>query len=68
MVDLWTTGVGLSYQIYGETDLGWAFKMKMLSFTGLLAVVVFVNYYMLAMAKKGRAPDPTSIYALPMHA
>ena len=42
--------------------------MKILSFTVLLAVVVFVNYYMLAMAKKGRAPDPTIIEALPMHA
>ncbi len=40
--------------------------MKMLGATVLLGVVVFINYYMPAMAKKGQAPDPTIMKVVPM--
>ena len=66
LILLWITGFGLAYQIYGSMDLGWAFNMKMLGATVLLGVVVFINYYMPAMAKKGQAPDPTIMKVGPM--
>ena len=53
--------VGLAYKIYGGVDLVSVFDIKMLGTTVLLAVVVFINYYTLAMAKKGQVPDAASI-------
>ena len=67
MVLLWVTGIGLVSQIYdGSMNLGRAFNMKLLGATVLLAVIVFMNYYLPAMAEKGQAPDPRIMKVLPM--
>ena len=58
--------VGLAYKIYGGVDLVSVFDIKMLGTTVLLAVVVFINYYTLAMAKKGQVPDAASINVVPI--
>jgi len=64
---LWVTGIGLVSQIYdGSMNLGRAFNMKLLGATVLLAVIVFMNYYLPAMAEKGQAPDPRIMKVLPM--
>ena len=66
LVLLWITGFGLAYKIYGRMDLGWAFNIKMPLATVLLAVVVFINYYMLIMAKNGQMPDTTIMKVVPI--
>ena len=58
--------VGLAYKIYGGVGLVSVFDIKMLGTTVLLAVVVFINYYTLAMAKKGQVPDAASINVVPI--
>ena len=40
--------------------------MKMFGAVVLLAVVVSINYYVPAMAKKAQAPDPTIMKSIPM--
>ena len=54
IVLLWVTGFGLAYRVYGGMNLGLAFNIKLLGATGLLGVVIFINTYPQAMAKKGR--------------
>ena len=58
---LWSSGLGLAYRIYGVMDLGWAFNIKVLGAIVHLAVVVFINYYMLIIAKNGQVPDTTTV-------
>ena len=66
IVLLWVTGFGLAYRIYGGMNLGLAFNIKLLGATGLLGVVIFMNIYPQAMAKKGQALNPKLMKILPM--
>ena len=66
MVLLWLTGFGLAYRVYGGMNLGLAFHVKLLGATALLGVVVFMNVYPAAMAKKGQAPNPKLMKIMPM--
>lgn len=61
LVLLWSSGHGLAYKIYGAMDLGWAFNIKVLRAIVHLAVVVFINYYMLIIAENGQVPDTTTV-------
>ncbi|MDT2071512.1 MAG: hypothetical protein RMX67_09305 [Planktomarina sp.] len=63
---LWVTGFGLAYRVYGSMNLGLAFNIKLLGATALLGVVVFMNTYPPALAKKGQAPNPKLMRILPM--
>ena len=66
MVLLWGTGFALAYRVYGGMNLGLAFNIKLLGATALLGVVVFMNFYPAAMAKKGQAPNPKLMKIMPM--
>ncbi|WP_347824316.1 hypothetical protein [uncultured Planktomarina sp.] len=66
IVLLWVTGFGLAYRVYGGMNLGLAFNIKLLGATGLLGVVIFINTYPQAMAKKGQALNPKLMKILPM--
>ena len=65
---LWITGFGLAYKIYGGMDLGRTFNIKMLGATVHLAVVIFINYYMLIVAKNGQVSGTTIIKVTPIRA
>ena len=58
IVLLWITGIALTLQIYGSFALGWAFHLKLLGATSLLAVVVFLNMHLSKSAKAGVPPSP----------
>jgi hypothetical protein len=66
MILLWATGFGLAYGIYGGMNLGLAFNIKLLGATALLGVVIFMNVYPLAMAKKSQSPNPKLMKIMPM--
>ena len=66
MILLWATGFGLAYGIYDGMNLGLAFNIKLLGATALLGVVIFMNVYPSAMAKKGQSPNPKLIKIMPM--
>jgi len=57
IVTLWVTGFVLAYAIYGGMDIGWAFHMKLLGATGLLASIGYVNYHLSARGKQGLPPS-----------
>jgi hypothetical protein len=44
----------------------WVTGIGLLGATVLLAVIVFMNYYLPAMAKKAQAPDPMIMKVVPM--
>ena len=60
------TGIGLGHAIYGGFDLGWAFHMKLFGATLLLLVISFLNYHLVASAKKEVPPHPTVMKIVPM--
>ena len=66
MILLWATGFGLAYGIYGGMNLGLAFNIKLLGATALLGVVIFMNVYPSAMAKKGQSPNLKLMKIMPM--
>lgn len=63
---LWATGIALTYQIYGSFALGWAFHLKLLGASLLLAVICFLNFHLSACAKKGVPPNPKVTKIVPM--
>jgi hypothetical protein len=45
--------------------LGWAFQLKLLGASVLLAVITFLNYHLADSAKKGSPPNPKIMNAIP---
>jgi hypothetical protein len=66
LVILWLTGIGLTKHIYGSFDLGWAFHLKLLGATVLLASIAFLNHHLADSAKKGTPPSPKIMNTIPI--
>ena len=66
IVILWATGIALTYQIYGSFALGWAFHLKLLGASLLLAIICFLNFHISTCAKKGVPPNPKVTKIVPM--
>lgn len=65
IVILWVTGIGLTNQLYGSFNLGWAFHLKLLGATVLLLVITFLNFHLADSAKKGTPPNPKIMNVTP---
>ena len=66
MLLLWGTGLVMVYQIYGGMNIGWAFHMKLLGATILLAAISFANYHLSNRGKQGLPPDPNLMRVMTM--
>ncbi len=65
IVVLWITGILLTYQIYGNFSLGWAFHLKLFGATILLGVVSFLNFHLSFTTKHGNPPNPKVMKIVP---
>ncbi len=65
IVVLWITGILLTYQIYGNFSLGWAFHLKLFGATVLLGVVSFLNFHLSYTKKHGNPPNPKIMKIVP---
>ena len=65
IVVLWITGILLTYQIYGNFSLGWAFHLKLFGATILLGVVSFLNFHLSYTTKYGNPPNPKVMKIVP---
>ena len=63
---LWVTGIGLSYLIYSEFAVGWAFHIKLLGATILLGSISFLNFHLTSTSKVGAPPSPFVMKIIPM--
>ena len=63
---LWVTGIGLSYLIYSDYAVGWAFHMKLLGATILLGAISFLNFHLTSTDKVGSPPNPSVMKIIPM--
>ena len=52
IIILWLTGIPLTYSVYGTFVLGWAFHLKLLGATSLLAAIMFLNFHLSICAKR----------------
>ena len=66
LVVLWLTGIPLTYQVYGTFDLGWAFHLKLLGASTLLAAIVFLNYHLYVCSKAGNPVSPKVMRVIPV--
>ena len=66
LVVLWLTGIPLTYQVYGTFDLGWAFHLKILGATALLAAIMFLNYHLYVCTKTGDPVSPKVMRTIPI--
>jgi hypothetical protein len=65
IVLLWTTGIPLTFKVYGTFDLGWPFHLKMFGATTLLAAVAFLNMHLTQQSKAGSSPNPSVMKFIP---
>lgn len=65
IIILWITGFGLTYEVYGNFSLGWAFHMKLLGATLLLLALSFLNFHLSQSAKNARPPNPKVMKVIP---
>ena len=65
IVVLWVTGIPLTFKVYGSFDLGWAFHLKMLGATILLAAVAFLNFHLTTQMRAGNPPSPKVMTMVP---
>ena len=63
---LWLTGIPLTYLVYGTFTLGWAFHLKLLGATILLAAIMFLNYHLSVCAKRGNPVSPKVMRLVPI--
>ena len=65
IVILWLTGIPLTYKVYGNFDLGWAFHLKLLGATSLIGAVAFLNLHLTKQARDGNPPNPKVMKIVP---
>ena len=63
---LWITGLGLTHLVYSGFDMGWAFHMKLLGATILLATILFLNIHLTSRGKLGLPPDASVVKIISM--
>ena len=62
----WITGIALTAKLYGGFNVGWAFNIKLFGATILLAVIVFIDYYIPAITKNNLSLNPKITKVFPM--
>ena len=63
---LWGTGIALTWLVYANFDLGWAFHLKLLGASLLLLVLAGLNIHLNRSVKAGTSPNPAFMKAVPM--
>jgi len=66
VVLLWVTGIALTYFVYGDFAIGWAFHMKLAGATILLAAISFLNMHLTLRRRAGTPPDQIMVKLVQM--
>lgn len=66
LILIWLTGIGLYHQLYQGMGMSWAFTMKIIAASILLAAVAFLNVHLSQSAKTDTAPNAKIMKIIPM--